>query len=68
MKIVKIGNVELTEAEAFKLYESGKYIVTYNTISDTAEDVINTYGQEIPETISQRCESFITSYPKNRNG
>lgn len=32
MKIVKIGNVELTEVEAFKLYESGKYIVTYSRI------------------------------------
>ena len=28
MTIVKIGNVELTEAEALRLYEEGRYIVT----------------------------------------
>ena len=30
--IVKIGSVEVTEQEAFSLYEQGKYIVTYSMI------------------------------------
>ena len=32
MEIIKIGNVELTKEEAEKLYESGKYIVTFSRI------------------------------------
>lgn len=32
MKIIKIGNVELTEDEALDHYEKGKYIVTYSRI------------------------------------
>lgn len=31
-EIIKIGSVELTEAEALELYESRKYIVTYSRI------------------------------------
>ena len=31
-KIVKIGNVELYESDALKLYQSGRYIVTYSRI------------------------------------
>lgn len=31
-RIVKIGNVELCEAEALSLYHSEKYIVTYSRI------------------------------------
>jgi hypothetical protein len=32
MDIVRIGNVELTEEQAFKLYEEKLYIVTYSKI------------------------------------
>ena len=32
MEIIKIGSVELTKEEAEKLYESGKYIVTFSRI------------------------------------
>ncbi len=31
-KIVKIGSVELTEAEAARLYADGKYILTYSKV------------------------------------
>lgn len=32
MKIIKIGNVELTEQEAQRIYDEGRYIVTYSKI------------------------------------
>ena len=32
MNIVKIGNIELTEAEATRLYEERRYLVTYSKI------------------------------------
>ena len=32
MKVIKIGNVELTEAEALKIYQEQKYIITYSKI------------------------------------
>jgi hypothetical protein len=31
-RIVRIGNVELTEAEAYRMYAEGKYLVTYSKI------------------------------------
>lgn len=31
-EVVRVGNVELLPTEAYELYESGKYIVTYKTI------------------------------------
>lgn len=31
-KIIKAGSVELTEAEAFQIYEKNKYIVSYSGI------------------------------------
>jgi hypothetical protein len=49
MKIIKIGNVELTEDTAIRLYEEHKYIVTYSKIyalhwSNAQQGV---YGTEI---------------------
>lgn len=32
MEIIKIGSVELTKEEAEKMYQEGKYIVTYSKI------------------------------------
>lgn len=49
MNIVKIGNVELTEEQAFRFYEERRYIVTYSKIyalhySNAQKRV---YGKEI---------------------
>ena len=32
MRVIKIGNVQLTEAEALKIYNNGNYIITYSKI------------------------------------
>lgn len=49
MKIVKIGTVELTEEEAYKMYEEGKYIVTYSKIYQLFYSAAQkrVYGQQI---------------------
>lgn len=48
--IIKIGNVELTEEEAYRLYTERKYIVTYSRIYQLhfSENLKgNIYGTEI---------------------
>lgn len=48
--IIKIGTVELTEAEADRLYEEGKYIVTYSKIYQLhrgGRGYPHVYGQQV---------------------
>lgn len=47
--IVKIGSVELTEDEAFRLYEEHKYIVAYKRVFELDYSVVNrrVYGREV---------------------
>lgn len=47
--IIKIGSVELTEDEAFKLYEENKYIITYSKIYQLfySQAQKRVYGQQI---------------------
>ncbi len=48
MQIVKIGTVELTEQEAEKILQSGKYIVTYSRIFQVFHSPnAGYYGREV---------------------
>lgn len=49
MEVIKIGNVELTEKEAWELYENKMYIITYSKIYQLhySQAQQKVYGQEI---------------------
>lgn len=55
-KIMKIGSVELTEAEAARLYADGKYILTYSKV------------YQIHYSVAQGCYYGTVIYSKPTRG
>lgn len=54
MKIIRIGRVELTEDDARRLYEAGKYILTYSKIYAVCySENAGCYGHEVYRTVTK---------------
>ena len=54
--IIRIGRVELTEDDARKLYEEGKYILTYSKVYAVCYSKnAGYYGHEVYRTTTKGC-------------